>query len=314
MKANRLTLSFCDGCASNGWKVLFHATDHREGLGGTFALVECTTCGLVRTEPRPGDVSAWYPASYANHAARPSATVRAINAALGYCGRPRRHDWLAAALGQLVPNAVLGPRLDLGTRILDVGAGTGGAVAAIRAQGHDAWGLEPSASAVAVAHAQGRETVRQGTLDDSDLTAQRWDLIRFTHVLEHVPSPVTTLRTARALLNPGGRIVILVPNFGGAGRQMFGRSWDGLEVPRHLHHFTRRSMARVLDAAELTISSMRSTALLGVSPASIDAWTCKGQRQRGWGRLLVVRVAFYPLDLAVAAVGLGDGLLVVATR
>ena len=302
----------CDVCGLTAGTDLFRATDHREGLGGGFGVVQCTGCGLVRTEPRPADLTQWYPAEYANHSTQPPLTVRLIGRALGYNLKPARRSLVAALLGWALPNADVGSPLGTGVRILDVGAGNGSAVHAMTSAGADAWGVEPSENGVAAAHARGISTVVHGTLEEASLPPGPWDLIRFTHVLEHVSSPVATLRYAREMLSPGGRIVILVPNFGGFGRRAFGRAWDGLEVPRHLHHFTRTTLRRTLSAAGLTPQTIRTVALFGVLPSSIDARTSGGNRQRGWGRSFVVRVALYPLELALSCLRLGDGIMTVA--
>ena len=304
----------CDVCGSTSGKTVLQATDHREGLGGSFELLECLSCHLVRTEPRPDDLSSWYPPEYANHTARPPLTVRAIGRALRYNARPIRNERIARLLGWALPNAEIGPPLAQQARVLDVGAGNGSAVAALRAAGAEAWGVEPSAVGVDAAHANGIDTVIQGTLESAPLPEGPWDVIRFTHVLEHVPSPVATLRFAQSALAKDGRIVILVPNFGGIGRRIFGRAWDGLEVPRHLHHFTPSTLRKTLAAAGLAPLTVRTVALFGVLPASIDAWSSGGQRQRGWGGSLAVRAGLYPLELATALVGVGDGIAVIATR
>ena len=127
-----------------------------------------------------------------------------------------------------------------------------------------------------------------------------------------MPDPVASLEAARALLAPGGRVVIGVPNFGAAGRRAFGSSWDGLELPRHLHHFTRASLTAVLARAGLQVDSVRTVALFGLLPASADARTNGGRRQRGWGRSVPLRAAVYPVELLTAAAGGGDGLIAVA--
>ncbi len=309
LQTERMT---CALCTSTRGATLFEATDHREQLGGRFRIVRCADCGLVRTEPRPDDLGAWYPQEYRNHAAREPLTVRAIGRALGYTTRSPRNERVGRVIAWAVPNAAVGPPVRQGARVLDVGAGNGSAVAAMRAVGLDAWGVEPSEAAVAVAHANGVQTVLAGTIETTELAKQSWDLIRFTHVLEHVPSPVATLKAAAGALTPTGRVVILVPNFAGAGRRLFGKAWDGLEVPRHLHHFTADSLERTLTAAGLRATSIRTAALFGVMPASIDAWTSGGTRQRGWGGSILIRATSYPFDLALAAIGLGEGLIAVA--
>ena len=47
-------------------------------------------------------------------------------------------------------------------------------------------------------------------------------------------------------------------------------------------------------------------------PASLDAATAGGRRQRGWGRSVPVRAVLYPVELAIAGAGGGDGLVAVA--
>ena len=80
-----------------------------------------------------------------------------------------------------------------------------------------------------------------------------------------------------------------------------------------MHHFTAQTLELALTTAGLRPTSIRTAALFGVIPASIDAWTCGGARQRGWGASILVRVPSYPIELALASAGMGEGLLAIAT-
>lgn len=288
---------------------MLSGTDHREGMGGWFSVLVCSTCDLGRVEPWPEDPMAWYPDAYQQHSSQ-TVTGRVVEAAIRAAARSPRPS-VRRPIVVVVPDADLGGPLPPGARVLDVGAGNGAAVRALRAAGIDAHGIEPEERAVAAARAAGVTTVSVGTLDDNTLDG-RWDVVRMNQVLEHVPEPLDALGRVRELLAPGGRAVISVPNFGSLGRRAFGASWDGLELPRHLHHFTRASLARALAQAGLAARTVRSAALFGVLPASADAATAGGRRQRGWGRSVPVRALLYPLELAVAAGGGGDGLVAVA--
>ena len=42
--------------------------------------------------------------------------------------------------------------------------------------------------------------------------AEQYDVILATHVLEHVDEPVTLLKSMKAWLKPGGKIIVIVPN------------------------------------------------------------------------------------------------------
>ena len=280
-------------------------------MGGQFSVVECQTCGLARVDPWPDDPMAWYPTAYQQHTAQ-TLTGRVVEATIRSTAVRAMPSIARRIVTSLVPDAEVGGRLTNAARLLDVGAGNGSAVRALRAAGVDAHGIEPETRAVEAAQAGGTTTVIEGTLEDNPLASERWDVVRFNQTLEHMPDPVDALRRARGLLAPGGQVVIGVPNFGALMRRLAGSSWDGLELPRHLHHFTRSSLTRVLTEAGLQVSSLRTVALFGVLPGSLDALTTGGRRQRGWGRIVPLRAALYPVELAIAAAGGGDGLVSVA--
>jgi hypothetical protein len=73
--------------------------------------------------------------------------------------------------------------------------------------------------------------------------------ITLWHVLEHVPDPARHLAELRSMLSDDGVLMIAVPDFGGLQARLFGRHWLHLDVPRHLHHFTRRGLMHLLRRA-----------------------------------------------------------------
>jgi len=44
-------------------------------------------------------------------------------------------------------------------------------------------------------------------------------------------------------------VIVEVPNAGGLGARLFGRAWSGLELPRHLSHFTPETLERTVRKA-----------------------------------------------------------------
>ncbi|HKB23770.1 MAG TPA: class I SAM-dependent methyltransferase, partial [Methylomirabilota bacterium] len=77
----------------------------------------------------------------------------------------------------------------------------------------------------------------------------RFDVVTAFHVLEHVPDPVAVLRRMLGWLAPGGLLIVEVPNAGGLGATLFGGAWSGLELPRHLSHFTPVTLERAVRLA-----------------------------------------------------------------
>jgi hypothetical protein len=114
--------------------------------------------------------------------------------------------------------------------MLDVGAGSGGLVRAMRRRGREALGLER--------HADG-DAVRDAKLSELD---GDWAAIVFWHSLEHLPEPRADLDRAIDLLAPGGVITVAIPNSDSIQARLFGDNWLALDLPRHLTHIPARAL------------------------------------------------------------------------
>jgi SAM-dependent methyltransferase len=124
------------------------------------------------------------------------------------------------------------------------------------AHGWDATGFDFSLTAQALAHRVGNVQflARQSEVDD--LPEHSFDCITLSQVLEHIPEPLVLLRRLKRLLKPGRIIVVSVPNIGSIQAKIAGDLWWGLDVPRHLTHFSPESLRRTLEAVGLSIVRM----------------------------------------------------------
>ena len=96
-------------------------------------------------------------------------------------------------------------------RVLDYGCGAGGFLKACQARGFDVIGVEfDPAAARAVAEALGCPAMTVGEFDATDPRNQV-DVIHFGDVLEHLPDPFDTMRTALQCLRPGGWLYVEGP-------------------------------------------------------------------------------------------------------
>jgi SAM-dependent methyltransferase len=135
-------------------------------------------------------------------------------------------------------------------RLLDVGAGRGRFVAAARAAGWSAEGVEPSARGVEAARAVYGVALRRASLVEANGS---FDAVTLWHVLEHVEEPGAAIAHVASLLVPGGRLLVGVPNLSSAQARLGRERWFHLDLPRHRTHFTPTGLRLLLERHGFTV-------------------------------------------------------------
>lgn len=160
-------------------------------------------------------------------------------------------------------------RLPRNLKVLDVGCGSGmhGAELARTLQ-HKVTGVDLSAPSIEKAKK------RLAAAYVGDVTAperypffgrERFDILVFSDMLEHLSDPLDVLNRHLALLAPGGHVVISIPNIAIWNVRMalfFGRfnyTDTGTLDRTHLRFFTRRSLAELVNQAGLSVVGKRIT-------------------------------------------------------
>jgi 2-polyprenyl-3-methyl-5-hydroxy-6-metoxy-1,4-benzoquinol methylase len=131
---------------------------------------------------------------------------------------------------------------------LDVGCERGVFLDELRRFGWQVSGTQLSRPATDSATTELGLDVRYGELPSLNFRPDSFSLATYFHVLEHLPRPGLYLAETRRLLARDGLLVVEVPNFEGLTARLFGRHWFGLDLPRHLYHFSPRSLAMLLAA------------------------------------------------------------------
>jgi len=160
----------------------------------------CRACGLVWSNPRPGEdeVRRYYSREYR----------------MDYKGiaTPSLRHIARSGRGAMNRCRDLAPFLKPGDRVLDAGTGGGEMVYALRRLGFDAMGLEPDERYARHARETLGVPVETGFVQDRSFPSGRFDVITMYHSLEHVEDPVGILTTLRRWLSEGGRLLVEVPN------------------------------------------------------------------------------------------------------
>jgi SAM-dependent methyltransferase len=130
-------------------------------------------------------------------------------------------------------------------QLLDIGAGTGAFVSHMQRKGWEVTGLEPDATARAVAQSDHRVWLLE--MDHLfTLPADSFHAITLWHVLEHVHDLHPYLERLKELIRRSGRIFIAVPNYTSYDARVYGEMWAAYDVPRHLYHFSPDAMKTLL--------------------------------------------------------------------
>jgi SAM-dependent methyltransferase len=168
-------------------------------IGITTTICKCTRCNLIYSNPQP------IPLDISDH-----------------YGVPPEAYWKKEYF-QIDPNYFAGEIQTLKNLLpilpkmksLDVGAGLGKQMIALKNAGFDAFGFEPSSPFFERAINEMKipqDKLRLGMIEDVDYPSEHFDFISFGAVLEHLYDPSASIRKALGWLKPNGIIHIEVPS------------------------------------------------------------------------------------------------------
>ena len=152
-------------------------------------------------------------------------------------------------------------------KLLDIGSAAGFLAKGFQSQGWGVQGIEPSLS-MAV-HATRHENVptSNDSLEDYD-PQQQFDLVLLIQVIAHLEDPAESLRKIRALLKPGGQLLIETWDSQSLTAKTLGRRWHEYNPPSVLHAFSRQSLATLAEREGFkTVASKRTTKRLKAAHA-----------------------------------------------
>ncbi len=229
----------CNLCGQYDAQTLFSQDQHGLGL----RTVMCRGCGLIYLNPRPSERD--YEEFYRHWYHRLYPARAAFNA--GHLG-----GRIAAETAELRCQAYA-PFLGERARLLEIGPGEGAFLAAVHAlrPRSQVRGVDRSPAEVAACRGKGLD-VLEGTIEDLPSTYGGNTHAAIFHVLEHSLDPLGLLRQAARCLNPGGYLLVEVPNVLG--------SWQGLGMLHvaHPYLFAPATLGRMLRTAGLQIVQLEA--------------------------------------------------------
>ena len=231
----------CPVCHSSSIRQLIIVKDHSVS-GEEFPVWECNLCYLRFTQDVPDEAS-----------------IGVYYQSQDYISHSNTNKGLVNRLYQKVRKLTLQSKASLVRKytrdhgsLLDMGAGVGAFLDTMKNKGWSVTGVEPDAGARSLASSLfGLE------LKDTDvlktLPGGSFDAITLWHVLEHVHELHPYMDRLRDLLKEGGKIFIAVPNYTSGDAEAYGPGWAAYDVPRHLYHFSPRSIEHLVKSHGLRL-------------------------------------------------------------
>ena len=173
------------------------------------------------------------------------------------------YDRLISAAGENSPrrwrdrNAALMPHKQSGA-LLDLGCSSGAFLQSLCGKGWDLSGIEMSAESAKQAQVRSGAKVFVGDILDAQFPPESFDVITCFDVFEHLYEPRRVMAKVTEWLKPGGIFYVLVPNVDSAEGRVFGSYWHGLELPRHLFHYSPASLKFLAESAGLLQVSLET--------------------------------------------------------
>jgi 2-polyprenyl-3-methyl-5-hydroxy-6-metoxy-1,4-benzoquinol methylase len=243
-------LSTCPVCEQTNFRAFLSCRDYTVSHE-TFSLEQCMTCGFVMTNPQPeqAELPRYYQSdAYISHSNKSQNLVdRAYKISRAFSIR-----WKYQLLKK---HSLKDPET-----ILDYGCGTGSFLEYCQRKGMQVAGVEPSSTArdIAINHTHAQ------VVADIDEAKNTFDVITLWHVLEHVSDLNNTLEKIKGKLGKNGTMFIAVPNLQSRDAKKYTKHWAAFDVPRHLWHFSKTTMTKLVEKHQLTLND--------IVPMRLDAY------------------------------------------
>lgn len=247
----------CDNSENN----YFHnARENMFGVGESFEYFECSKCGCLQIVKFPDNMNKYYPNNYYSftevNSAAPSRNLKQKLIAYrdqfaltgkSVPGRFLNMIWPASDLQVIISKT----GISSSSKILDVGSGSGSKIIPLKDAGLNIKGIDPFISEK-ISYPNGL-TIDKISLDN---VVEKFDLIMFNHVYEHLPDPLETLLKVNNLLLDNGKCLIRIPTVSSFAWKHYLTNWVQLDAPRHFFLHSIKSMELLAAKAGFSINKI----------------------------------------------------------
>ncbi|MDD5067119.1 MAG: class I SAM-dependent methyltransferase [bacterium] len=224
----RLTFIRCPLCGKD---------DSRDYLWfDEYRYVQCLSCGLIYQNPQPGirPLHKRYSKKYFQYEFR---------------NQRNFFNLMRLTLRDIRFSDKLAREFPEKTRtFLDIGCATGLLLNHVRQQGWKVKGLELDTYSVRYARRIFSLDILNQPLEEAELPDRSFNVIHWSHVIEHLPDPFQGLKKIYSLLKPGGYMLLTTPRIDSFQHYLFQKEWRSFHRD-HLTIFSGRTLKQMVRKA-----------------------------------------------------------------
>ena len=246
-----------------------------------FHVEQCRNCGFLYTNPRPNilNISDYYQSDeYISHQDKPASMIDKLYLYIRKVMMRRK----SRLIRSLIPQ---------GSRLLDVGCGTGAFLEAMRHEGYHVQGVEPAETPRKYTQSKGIQVVNdiysvfsdrysEPDILDEDIDSEEdkgfndpigfnkketpqveanlFSCITLWHVLEHMHDFKEQLNRCRQLLTNDGYLIVALPMYQSLDAAYYKHHWAAYDLPRHLFHFDNKSFKTAVELSGFTVKKINN--------------------------------------------------------
>ena len=199
--------------------------------GELFSLKKCK-CSLVMTVPRPilNDIDKYYMGSYLPHL-----NINSKGSFLNNILRKISYSWKAKLIKRYV--------IDKEIKLLDIGGGDGALAVYLKNKITKVHVYERNLDCIK--SMMDKDIYSTNNLND--LKINDYNLLTSFHSLEHIHDMDELFLNINRISSKACRMIIAVPNIEASEIKFLNNKWVAWDVPRHLYHFSPRSLKLLLE-------------------------------------------------------------------
>ena len=212
-----------------------------DGSGVNFSLKQCQ-CSLILTSPRPCDTSIEY---YYSEDYMPHSKTNANLSLFNKISRTISYSWKK----RLIRNAFINKKIAM----LDVGGGDGALAFYLKDEFSLIDVYEKNSSCVA--HIIQNDIFSSYNLND--FKDSNYNIITLFHSLEHIHDIENLFYHINRVSKSDAKMIIAVPNVTASEIKFLTNKWIAWDVPRHLYHFSPKTLTALLEKYGWEITESR---------------------------------------------------------